>query len=89
MTPATLSFQPVVDHGRPRLQRLLGVEHGRKHLILHLDEVEGPLGRVDVHGGNGGDPIADVAGLVGEDELILVLSLIGERRETPPPSPTG
>ena len=59
-----------VHDGRARLERLLRVEHGRQLLVFHLDEIEGLLGRIDVDSGDSRDPVADVAGFVGEDELV-------------------
>ena len=82
MTAGYVVLPAVVDHRRPVLERLFGIEHRREHLVLHFDEIEGPLGCIDVDRGDRGDPVSDVAGLVGEDELVLVLALVGERWQT-------
>ncbi len=80
--PGDVVFPALVDDRGARFQRLLGIEHGGQHLVLHLDQVEGPFGSVDIDGGDCGDPVADVPRLVGQYELILVLPLVCERRQT-------
>ncbi len=71
----------LVDHAGAGLESLLGVEHGGQLLVLHVDEVERLLGRVDVDGRHGGDPVTHVARLVRKDVLVLVLALVGEGRQ--------
>ena len=77
--PGDVVLPTVVDDRGAGLQSLFRIEDRRQHLVLHLDEIERSLGRVDVNGRHGGYPVADVPGLVGEDVLILVLAFVGER----------
>ena len=53
----------VVNQGLGAL-RGVEIEHGREHLVLHLDEVHGADGRLFVFGGDRGHAVPDVAHLV-------------------------
>ena len=56
-----LDVELVVDQGRAGLQGLKGVVHGRKQLVLHMDQVEGALRSRRVDGCHRGHLVADAA----------------------------
>jgi len=61
---------PQVQHRGALLDRVLGGEHERQHLVLHLDQVQRPLRGEQVHRHHGGDGIAHEPGLLGEDQPV-------------------
>ena len=60
----------LVQHRGAFLHGVLGGEHERQHLVLHVDEVQRLLGREQVHRHHRGDGVAHEPGLLGEDQPV-------------------
>ncbi len=68
----------VVDHRRAPVHRVLHVEHGRQHLVLHLDAPQRLLGDGPRVGRDGGHAVADVPDL-GVEQVGVVGRRLGKR----------
>ena len=69
---------PVLVDPRFRMgQRLLDGHEGPERLVLHLDQLGRPLGRLLVGGGDGGDGIADHPDLLHAERLLV----LGDRED--------
>ena len=69
---ALIGVRLLVDDRRVGPHGLDGVEDGGEHFVLDLDEREGLLGGVRVHGGDRGDLVPQVADLLGLEETGVV-----------------
>ena len=67
-----VAWKILVEDGGFLGQGLVDAQDGRQGFVIDLDQTDGLLGRLQIHGGHGPDLVADVAGLVSAEEGLVV-----------------